>query len=72
MTDDEAQRPQMYLQRKAELDDAQRRHEMEALELRRELHGDEIHEMAGGEEGGGSHWGSRQELRGREIPAEIG
>lgn len=38
--------PQLYLQQKAELNDEQRRHEMEAVELRYEMQGaDEIHEL---------------------------
>lgn len=46
----EGEKPQLYLQQKAELDDEQRRHEMEAVELRYEMQGaDEIHELPAGE-----------------------
>lgn len=46
----EGENPQLYLQQKAELDDEQRRHEMEAVELRYEMQGaDEIHELPAGE-----------------------
>lgn len=51
---------QLYFQQKAELDDEQRRHEMEAVEVRYEMDGeDEIHEMPVGESE--THCG-RQEL----------
>lgn len=42
----EGEIPQLYLQRKAELDAEQRRHEMEAVEVRYELDGENmIHEL---------------------------
>lgn len=60
-TDGEADDSQMYFQRKVELDDEQRIHEMEAVEIRFELEGDdEIREMP---VEGEMHCG-RQELRG--------
>ena len=50
--DSEGHSPQMYLQQKVELDDEQRRHEMEATHARYELEGaDKIHEMPAGERG---------------------
>ena len=53
---------QLYLQRKVELDDEQRRHEMEAVELRYEVPGaDEIHEMPAGK---GDIHRDRKELEG--------
>ena len=46
-TDGEGQSPQLYFQQKVELDDEQRRHEMEATEIRYEMEGkDEIHELS--------------------------
>lgn len=60
---------QLYLQRKAELDDEQRRHEMEVVEIRCEMDGEnEIHEMPA--EARGRHFG-RQELRGKEHSVEM-
>ena len=61
--------PQLYFQDKVELDDEQRRHEMEAVELRREVQGlDEIHEMPADE--GDRHCG-RRELKGSSFSAEL-
>ena len=60
--DSQGGNPQLYFQHKVELDDEQRRHEMEAVELRHELQGlDEIHEMPADE--GDRHCG-RRELKG--------
>ena len=43
---DDGENSQLYFQQKVELDDEQRRHEMEAVEVRHEMQGeDEIHEM---------------------------
>ena len=51
-TKGERHTPPMYLQQKVELDDEQRRHEMEATYTRHELEGaDKIHEMPAGERG---------------------
>ena len=67
--DSEEAYPQLYLQRKAELDDAQRRHELEAREVRYGMGGeDEIHEMPAG---GTGRYSGRQELRGQQSPKEL-
>ena len=61
--------PQLYFQDKVELDDEQRRHEMEAVELRHEVQGlDEIHEMPADK--GDRHCG-RRELKGSSFSAEL-
>lgn len=66
---DESENPQLYFQQKAELDDEQRRHEMEALELVHEMEGDDrVHEMAGDEDRRGC---GRQELSGEEHAGEL-
>ena len=58
---DESVNPPLYLQENVELDDEQRRHEMEAVEPRHEMQGaDKIYEMSAGEE---IH-GDRKELEG--------
>lgn len=68
-SDGECENPQLYLQQKVELDDEQRRHEMEAAELRYEVQGmDEIHEMPA-DEGDGRY--GRQELNGDELSASV-
>lgn len=68
-TEGEGENPQLYFQQKAELDDEQRRHEIEAVEVRYEMDGeDEIHEMPVEERE--KHWG-RQELRGEEHSKEL-
>ena len=60
---------QPYLQRKAELDDEQRRHEMEAVDLRYELEGEDcVHEQSEVERPGVR---DRQELRGEEYAREL-
>ena len=57
------EKPQMYFQQKAELDDEQQRHEMEAVEVRYEMEGESgIHEIR--------HSG-RQELRGEDHSKEL-
>ena len=61
----EGENPQLYLQQKVELDDGQRRHEMEAVELSYEVQGvDEIYEMPA-DEGDGRY--ARHELKGDEC-----
>ena len=68
-TEGERENPQLYFQQKAELDDEQRRHEMEAVEVRYEKDGeDELHEMPVEERE--IHFG-RQELRGEEHSQEL-
>ncbi len=68
-TGNEGENSQWYFQQKAELDDEQRRHEMEAAEGHYELEGDfEIREMPA--EGRERHCG-RQELRGEEHSKEL-
>lgn len=68
-TEGEGQDPQLHFQQKAELDDEQRRHEMEAVEMRFEMDGkDAIHEMPIEEREGHS---GRQELRGEEHSKEL-
>ena len=65
----EGETPQLYLQRKGELDAEQQRHEMEAVDLRYEMDGeDEIHEMPVEEREG--NWGG-QDLRGEEHSREL-
>ena len=67
--EDEVDETQMYLQRKVELNDNQRRHEMEAVDIRYELEGEDIiHEISGEEEQTPS---GRQELRGEEHAQEL-
>ena len=69
ISDGEDGTPQPGFQWKAELDVEQRRHEMEAGELRFELQGtEERHEMAGGT--GDGYWG-RQELKGDDLTTEL-
>ena len=64
-TNGERHNPQMYLQQKVELDDEQRRHEMEATDTRYELEGaDEIREMPTGER---ERRSVRQELSGERL-----
>ena len=59
-TEGEGQDPRLYFQQKAELDVEQRRHEMEAVEARYELEGDnEIREIPADER---EMYGARQEL----------
>ena len=68
-SDGEGENPHMYLQQKVELDDEQRRHEMEAAELRYEVQGvDEIHEMPADE--GDSRYG-RHELNGDDCSTGV-
>ena len=68
-SDGEGENPQLYLQQKVELDDEQRRHEMEAAELKYEVQGvDEIHEMPADE--GDAGYG-RHELNGDEHSASV-
>ena len=65
----EAEVGQLYLQQKTELDDEQRRHEMEAIELRYEMDGaDEIPELPGERD---IRCYDRQELRGEEFSKEL-
>ena len=67
---DEGDKTQMYFQRKVELDDDQRRHELEAIKIRYEMEGeDRIHEMP--VEEGQRVNGSSQELRGKEHAREL-
>ena len=67
--DGEGENPQLYLQQKVELDDGQRRHEMEAAELRYEVQGvDEIHELPADKEDGRY---CRQELNGDECSTSV-
>ena len=67
--DGEGENPQLYLQQKVELDDEQRRHEMEAAELRYEIQGvDEIHELPADIEDGRY---CRHELDGDEYSGSI-
>ena len=62
--------PQLYFQGKVELDDEQRRHEMEAVELKHEVQGpDEIYEMPADE---GDRRCGRRELKGSSFSAELG
>ena len=65
----EGEDAQLYFQQKVELDDEQRRHEMEAVETRYEMEGeDEIHEMpVEGRQG----QGVAQEPRGAEYAKEL-
>lgn len=66
---DEGGNPQLYFQQKVELDDEQRRHDMEAVEIRYEMEGeDEIHELPVEER---QRRSGRQELRGEEHAREI-
>ena len=68
-SDGEVGSPQLYLQQKVELDDEQRRHEIEAVELRYEVQGlDEIHEMPA-DKGDGRY--GRQELNGDPRSASV-
>lgn len=68
-TDGEGENPQLYLQQKVELDDEQRRHEMEATEIRYEMEGeDEIQELSVEER---ERSLGRQELRGEEHSKEL-
>ena len=68
-TEGEGGNPQLYFQQKAELDDEQRRHEMEAAEVRYEMDGeDAIHEMPVEER---ERRFGRQELRGEENSQEL-
>ena len=65
----EGEDAQLYFQQKVELDDEQRRHEMEAVEIRYEMEGeDQIREMP---VEGGQGQGVRQELRGVEHANEL-
>lgn len=67
--EDEGDHKQMYFQQKVELDDEQRRHEIEANEVRYEMEGeDRIHELPGKEVHGRN---SKQELRGEEHAKEF-
>ena len=67
----EGEDAQLYFQQKVELDDEQRRHEMEAVEIRYEMEGeDEIREMPV-EGRQGQVEGVRQELRGAEHAREL-
>lgn len=62
---------QLYFQQKAELDDEQRRHEMEAVEVRYEMEGgDEIQEIPVEGRGRERHF-DRQEMRGEEHSKEL-
>ena len=64
-SDGEGENPQFYLQQKVELDDEQRLHEMEAVELTYEVQGeDEIHELPA-DKGDGRY--GRHELKGDEC-----
>ena len=68
-SDGEGDNPQLYLQQKVELDDEQRRHEMEAAELMYEVQGvDEIHELPA-DKGDGRH--GRHELNGDKCSASA-
>ena len=65
----EGEDAQLYFQQKVELDDEQRRHEMEAVEIRYEMEGDnEVHEMA---MEGRQEEGVRQELGGADHAREL-
>lgn len=62
---------QLYFQQKAELDDEQRRHEMEAVEVRYEMEGEsEIQEIVVEGRGRERHF-DRQEMRGEEHSKEL-
>ena len=64
-SDGQGENPQLYFQQKVELDDGQRRHEMEAAKLMYEVQGvDEIHELPA-DKGDGRY--ARQELKGDEC-----
>ena len=68
-TDGEGENPQLYFKQKVELDDEQRRHEMETTEIRYEMEGeDERLEMPGEER---ERRFGRQELRGEEHVKEL-
>lgn len=67
-TDDEGEYAQLYLQQKVELDDEQRRHEMEAVDISYEMEvEDEMHEMPVKKDRNSS----REELRRKEHSKEL-
>lgn len=66
---DEGQNTQLYFQQKVELDDEQRRHEIEAIELRYEVEGDDTAcEIPGNERHGPT---GRQEMPGEDHAREL-
>ena len=71
-TNSEKHSPQMYIQQKVELDDEQRRHEMEATYARYELEGaNKIYEMPAGEKGrcGRPELSGEDRLKGLDKPS---
>ena len=67
----EGDSPHLYFQQKAELDDEQRRHEMEAVEVRYEMEGEgEIRQITVEGRGRERH-SNRQEMRGEEHSKEL-
>ena len=66
---DEGQNTQLYFQQKVELDDEQRRHEIEAVELRYEVEGDDTAREIPGDERHGPT--GRQELPGEDHAREL-